>query len=152
MLLLHILLFMSHTSCRMLIHLYNMSYAFKTFSENIMFKNICDAMDEKFQKYWKDMPHLFIFAVVLDPTIKEVGTKFLVESITKNLLTGLETNSNTIMSFMHELFNFYQNKFGSTNTYSNIQQASTSYRNPANLLLLKSNCIASSIDTNHNEW
>lgn len=66
------------TSCRVFMHLYNMSYTFKTFRENIMFKNICDAMEEKFQKYWKDIPHLFIFAAVLDPTIKEVGAKLLV--------------------------------------------------------------------------
>ena len=40
------------TSCRVLMHLYTMSYAFKTFRENIMFKNICDAIEENFQKYW----------------------------------------------------------------------------------------------------
>ncbi|GAY53194.1 hypothetical protein CUMW_147530 [Citrus unshiu] len=121
------------TSCRVLMHLYNISYTFKTFRENIMFKNICDTMEEKFQKYWKDIPHLFIFAAVLDPTIKEVGAKLLVEGISENLQTRLDT----IMSSMHELFNFYRNKFGSSSTYSNVQQASTSYKNPAHLLLLK---------------
>ena len=139
------------TSCKVLMHLYNISYTFKTFRENIMFKNICDTMEEKFQKYWKDIPHLFIFAAVLDPTIKEVGSKLLVEGISENLQTGLDTNFDTIMSSMHELFNFYRNKFGSSNTYSNVQQASTSYKNPAHLLLLKGKGVASSIDTNRNE-
>ena len=55
------------------------------------------------------------------------------------------------MSFMHERFNFYQNNFGSRNTYYNVQQASTSHRNLAHILLLKSKGIASSIDINHNE-
>lgn len=53
-----------------------MSDSFKTFKENIMFRNIYDAIEENFQKYWKDIPHLFIFAVVLDPSIKEVGENF----------------------------------------------------------------------------
>lgn len=55
------------------------------------------------------------------------------------------------MSSIHELFYFYQNKFGSSNIYSNVQQASTSHKNPAHLLLLKAKGVASSIDTNHNE-
>lgn len=55
------------------------------------------------------------------------------------------------MSSTHELFNFFQNKFGSSNTYSNIQEASTSHKNPAHLLLLKGKGVAFSIDTNRNE-
>ena len=88
---------------------------------------------------------------MLDPTIKEVGAKLLVEGISENLQTGLDTNFDTIMSSMHELFNFYQNKFESSNIYSNVQQVSISYENSAYLLLLKGNSVAFSIDTNRNE-
>ncbi len=98
------------TSCKVLIHLYNVSYAFKTFEQNIMFKNICDAMEENFQKYSKDIPHLFICVVVLDPTIKEVGAKLLVKDIIENFLRGVDTNFDTIMSPMNELFNFIKKK------------------------------------------
>ena len=88
---------------------------------------------------------------MLDPTIKEVGAKLLVEGISENLQTGLHTNFDTIMSSMHELFNFYRNKFKSNNKYSNVQQASTSYKTLAHLLLLKGKGIASNIDTNRKE-
>ncbi|GAY57751.1 hypothetical protein CUMW_181840 [Citrus unshiu] len=85
------------TSCRVLMHLYNISYTFKTFREIIMFKNICDTMEEKFQKYWKDILHLFIFAAVLDPTIKEVGAKLLVEG--KGVASSIDTNRNELQRY-----------------------------------------------------
>lgn len=53
-----------------------MSDSFKTFKENIMFRNIYDAIEENFQKYWEDIPQLLIFAVVLDPSIMEVSENF----------------------------------------------------------------------------
>lgn len=42
-------------------------------------------------------------------------------------------------------------KIGSSNTDSNVQQASTFHINPAYLLLLKGKGIVSNIDTNRNE-
>lgn len=63
--------------------MYNMSDSFKTFKENIMFRNIYDAIDENFQKYREDIPHLFILAVVLDLSIKEVGEIFLLMVLLK---------------------------------------------------------------------
>ena len=48
-------------SCRLLIHLYNMSYTFKNFRENIMFKNICDVMEENSKNIEKIFPtYLFL--------------------------------------------------------------------------------------------
>ena len=88
---------------------------------------------------------------MLDPTIKEVGAKLLVECISENLQTELDINFDTIMSSMYEHFNFCQNKFRSSNTYSNVQQASTSHKSAAHLLLLKGKGVAFSIDTNLNE-
>lgn len=69
---------------------------------------------------------------MLDPTIKEVGAK-------------LDTNFDTIMSSMNELFNYYQNKFRLRNIYSNVKQTLTSHRNLAHVLLLKGKGIAYSI-------
>lgn len=40
--------------------------------QDIMFRNICHVMKEKSQKYWKDILYLFVFAEVLDSTIKKV--------------------------------------------------------------------------------
>lgn len=88
--------------------------------------------------------------MVLDPTIKEVGAKLLVKDIIENFLRGVDTNFDTIMSSMNELFNFIK-KIGSSNTDSNVQQASTFHINPAYLLLLKGKGIVSNIDTNRNE-
>lgn len=81
-----------------------MSDALKTFRENNMFTIIFYAREEKFQKHCKDIPHLFIFAVVLDPTIKIVSAKLLADGITENLLTRLDINFATLMFFMNELF------------------------------------------------
>lgn len=39
---------------------------------DIMFRNICNVMKEKSQKYWKYILHLFVFIKVLDPTIEKV--------------------------------------------------------------------------------
>ncbi|GAB2288666.1 hypothetical protein Dimus_038012 [Dionaea muscipula] len=98
------------TSCLVLNHLYNISLNFHKYRTQSAFSDACIVMEEKFKKYFEDMPQLFILAIVMHPKIKLRGVEVLLKSISNNLAIKLPSISD-VKVLLSTIYALYESKY-----------------------------------------
>ena len=63
------------TSCIALRCICNISTVFKQYRDEPFFVEICEKMEIKFLKYWKNIPPLFCLAACMNPRVKVEGVE-----------------------------------------------------------------------------
>lgn len=91
-------------ACYVLNHIHDIGYAFVSYRDIDEFKIICLVMKEKFKKYWKYIPKLFVYVKVMDPQIDFSSAIILVNEIAKNLNVRLDIDN---LYFGKSLNNIY---------------------------------------------
>ncbi|KAG5557536.1 hypothetical protein RHGRI_007693 [Rhododendron griersonianum] len=103
------------TTCLVLNHLYNMSHTLKSHRMKPNFVAACKSMEDKFNKYFKNMPPIFIVASAMDPRIKVRGVEKLLNGIGENLGITLPSTS-TVTTLLTSIYASYESKFACTAT------------------------------------
>ncbi|XP_058192137.1 zinc finger BED domain-containing protein RICESLEEPER 2-like [Rhododendron vialii] len=101
------------TTCIVLNHLYNMSHTLKSHRTKPNFVAACKSMEDKFNKYFENMPTIFIVASVMDPRIKARGVEKLLKGLGENLGITLPSIS-TITALLTSIYASYESKFACT--------------------------------------
>ena len=92
--------------------LWEMANAFDQHRGVVCFTNICDAMETKFQKYWKQTPMIFLIAAAFDPRINLSGVEMLIDDI-KGFL---KINLDQVRECFNQMFLWYNLKYDPNNT------------------------------------
>ena len=79
-----------------------------------MLAPIVAAMKEKYLKYFDDIPHLYCFAIVLDPRKKLDGLDTAFRFIGDALDLDYSSAYSHVKSEIFRVFDMYQDKFGQT--------------------------------------
>ncbi|KAF7123687.1 hypothetical protein RHSIM_Rhsim12G0124900 [Rhododendron simsii] len=103
------------TTCIVLNHLYNMSHTLKSHRTKPNFIAACKSMEDKFNKYFENMPTIFIVASVMDPRIKIKGVEKLLRGLGENLGITLPSIS-TVTALLTSIYASYESKFVCTTT------------------------------------
>ncbi|KAF7153636.1 hypothetical protein RHSIM_Rhsim01G0155800 [Rhododendron simsii] len=101
------------TTCIVLNHLYNMSYTLKSHRTKPIFVAACKSMEDKFNKYFENMPTIFIVTSVMDPRIKIKGVEKLLKVLSENLGITLPSIS-TVTALLTSIYASYESKFACT--------------------------------------
>ena len=96
---------------------------------------IIGPMELKFNKYFEEFPYIFYFAAIMDPRLKFLGTKFLIESFYERMNYD---DSPAIVwaeveAAIYHLYDYYETQFG--NKQSSRQSQTTSSSRPKSSLL-----------------
>ncbi|KAF7138015.1 hypothetical protein RHSIM_Rhsim07G0152300 [Rhododendron simsii] len=73
----------------------------------------CKSMEDKFNKYFENMPTIFIVASVMDPRIKIKGVEKLLKGLSENLGITLPSIS-TVTALLTSIYASYESKFACT--------------------------------------
>ncbi|KAK2645746.1 hypothetical protein Ddye_020941 [Dipteronia dyeriana] len=93
-----------------------MATAFNQYRDVVCFTNICNAMQTKFQKYWKETPMIFFIAAPFYPRINLSGVEMLIDDIKGFLKTSLDVTMEEVQEFFNQIFFWYNLKYGPSNT------------------------------------
>jgi hypothetical protein len=102
------------TSVKALHQLAAISKIFRQFGNYEFFEPILDRMKTKFLRYWDGVPMLYCLAMCIDPRGKVDFCMRLVEVIGANLEITPKPTKPQVEAALHELFDQYSSRFGTT--------------------------------------
>jgi hypothetical protein len=109
-------------------------------------------MEEKFRKYFEEMPPLYMLAAVMDPRIKVAGVSLLLREIGTNLCITTLPSSDVVIDLLNAMYARYESKFGAITSVTAASLTSSSTCNDASWSLLSSTLgLGSSTVTSRNE-
>lgn len=122
------------TSPLVLPELLNITNILKDFKQMMFWEPLILIMQEKFLKYFQDMPHIFSCAAALNPTIGHDSVEYLLELIAENLGVDFsyEENENCrpqkFSDIFTSLYQMYDSLYGSRprDHFSSVSSSSTS--------------------------
>ena len=85
-------------------HLYNINGVLAQQKNDVYLANACEKMKEKYLKYWKNIPHLFVYASLMDPKFRLHGTQALVDGIAENLDTTINSSMSEYLTLIKDFF------------------------------------------------
>ena len=117
------------TSHSMLGVLLNCSFAFSKYRSINGFEFVIDECLPKWNKYFRNIPCLYIIAAIMDPRLKQEGVKKVLLTYHANMLYEIDIESymNNVNILLQEMFNIYSINFSSlSSSYSCIGSSSSS--------------------------
>jgi hypothetical protein len=111
-----------------------MTEVFSMYRNDAFLYGIIAPMEVKFNKYFEDFPYIFYFAAIMDPRLKFLGTKYLIECFYERM----NYNDSPVMVWsdveaaIYALYDYYETQFG--NKQSSRQTQTTSSRPKSSLL------------------
>ncbi|KAK1257875.1 hypothetical protein QJS04_geneDACA014286 [Acorus gramineus] len=108
------------TSNLILRQLFNISCAFKEYRDYSILQQSIILMEQKFKKYFEDIPMLFCLAAVMDITIKLDTVKTIISRISDNVRFPMVISGEDVEFALTEMYKKYENK------YANRTRASSS--------------------------
>jgi hypothetical protein len=99
------------TTCLVLRHLFNISLVFHNYREKPNFVEACKLMEDKFNKYFEEMPLIFILAAVMDPRIKLTGVDGLLHALGANLRINTLPSLASVTDSLTKMYASYERSF-----------------------------------------
>ncbi|KAI3924795.1 hypothetical protein MKW98_031046 [Papaver atlanticum] len=139
------------TTCIALNQLYNIAVAFKQCKDNRLYGRVIKLMEEKYLKYWEEIPPLFILGSVMDLRKKIIGTVVLIEGIANAFDREPLDSFASVHQMLLKLFNYYSSTHGS-NVQTTMAQSQSDFDelDPSERLLSTFSTTASSGTSNTN--
>ncbi|MCL7052159.1 hypothetical protein MKW94_018081 [Papaver nudicaule] len=123
------------TTCIVLNQLYNIAAAFKECRDSRLYGRVVKLMEEKYLRYWEEMPPLFLLGSIMDPWKKIVGTVALLEGIAELFGIPCLDNFFYVNEMLLKLFNHYRSTYGSNVQTTVVAQSNFAEQDPSERLL-----------------
>ena len=114
------------TSNLVLLQLVEIAEQFSSFRDDPFFFQIIYSMEEKFKKYYENMPLIFPLAAVMDPRIKLFGVHCALESLSYTLAFNINITNRQLDTFINDMYNDYFIKYGNNENISSTNSTTTS--------------------------
>ncbi|KAG8091272.1 hypothetical protein GUJ93_ZPchr0011g27031 [Zizania palustris] len=105
------------TSCEVLECLWNFTIQFSENRSNTLLKPIVKAMELKFLKYFTAIPHLYCFALILDPRKKLDILKVALDSMGDAMELDFSEAYQHVSDELYRVFRLYQQKLGASRSF-----------------------------------
>jgi hypothetical protein len=107
------------TATLMLHHILRITRHLNAFENNRLIRAVIIPMKDKFLKYWRDIPILYVVAFILDPRAKMRGFNKLLVRLASLTSTNYSNVPIEVRSKLSKIFQLYEAKFGDARLRAN---------------------------------
>jgi hypothetical protein len=104
-----------HYLIKIVIHL-------KNYTNGIHLRNVVQPMQEKYNKYWRDIPLLYSFAFILDPRAKIKGFTKVLRKLMNLTSTNYSAYQVGTRARVTDVYNKYEEKYGTVRLRRTVPQ------------------------------